>query len=47
METKKQWFRLCRNWKSFIRKSKSHVRNFVYYSAEVDLTQIDPKKDPN
>ena len=47
MGTNKQWLRLCRSWKSSIQRRKSHVRNFVYYSAEVDLTQVDPKKDPN
>lgn len=35
------------NWKNFICVNKSHVTFFIIFSAEVDLTQIDPKKDIN
>jgi hypothetical protein len=39
--------KLSHSSNNFTPKKKSHVCCFVYYSAEVDLTQIDPKKDPN
>jgi hypothetical protein len=47
METRNQLLMLYHSWSSFILKKKNHVSNFIYYSAEVDLAQIDHKKDPN
>ena len=47
MEIKNLSLKSFRNLKNPTPKKKSHVCNFVYYTAEVDLTQIDHKKDPN
>ncbi len=47
MATNNWSLKLSLNWNSSILKKKDHVSIPIIFVAEVDITQVDPKKDVN